>query len=216
MCPRRRQLFPESGSSEPLPYGGSGDVSFVVPVAGAAMKIKRRQFLHLAAGAVALPAVSGIARAQSYPARPVRLIVGFAAGGANDIIASPFFSPYHFTAGRFCEAPYPRSGGHATPWRQETREALVLSGLRGQRRIDLGGPRGDAAWVTRCGGACQAGEARALAAAARRLAAQPQVWAAGHADAIATLMRRTLTRTRAPILSSLRRMVPQVALANGV
>ena len=77
-------------------------------------------------------------------------------------------------------------------------------------------PGGDAAWVTRCGGACQAGEARALAAAARRLAAQPQAWAAGHADAIATLMRRTLTRTRAPILSSFRRMVPQVALANGV
>ena len=46
-----------------------------------------------------------------------------------------------------------------------------------------------------------------MAAAARRLAAQPQVWAAGHADAIATLMRRALTRTRAPILSSLRRMV---------
>jgi len=75
---------------------------------------------------------------------------------------------------------------------------------------------GDAAWVARCGGACQAGEPRALAAAARRRAAQPQASAAGHADAIATLMRRTLTRTRAPILSSLRRMVPQVAFANGV
>src|SRR4249919_2593117 len=82
-------------------------------------------------------------------------------------------------------------------------------------RRGLGGPRGDAAWITRCGSACQAGEARALAAA-RRVAAQPQAWAAGHADAIATLMRRTLTRTRAPILSSLRRMVPQVAFANGV
>jgi hypothetical protein len=99
---------------------------------------------------------------------------------------------------------------------QETRETVGFFELRGQRRIDLGGPQGDAAWVTRCGGACQAGEARASAAAARRLAAQPQVSAAGHADAIATLMRRTLTRTRAPILSSLRRMVPQVALANGV
>ena len=80
-------------------------------------------------------------------------------------------------------------------------------------RSGLGGPGGDATWITRCGDVCQAGEARALAAAARRLAAQPQVWAAGHADAIATLMRRALTRTRAPILSSLRRMVPQVALA---
>jgi tripartite-type tricarboxylate transporter receptor subunit TctC len=47
----------------------------------------RRQFLCLAAGAAALPAVSRIARAQSYPARPVRLVVGFAAGQAIDILA---------------------------------------------------------------------------------------------------------------------------------
>ena len=51
------------------------------------MKLARRTFLHLAAGAAALPAVSGIARAQSYPSRPVRLIVGFPAGGQIDIIA---------------------------------------------------------------------------------------------------------------------------------
>jgi tripartite-type tricarboxylate transporter receptor subunit TctC len=51
------------------------------------MKLPRRTFLHLAAGAAALPAVSGIARAQVYPTRPVRVIVGFPAGGPLDMLA---------------------------------------------------------------------------------------------------------------------------------
>ena len=48
------------------------------------MKLPRRNFLHLAAGAAALPALSRIARAQAYPSRPVHWIVSFAAGGPKD------------------------------------------------------------------------------------------------------------------------------------
>jgi len=59
------------------------------------MKLPRRKFLHLAAGTAALPAVSGIARAQAYPTRPVRIIVPYPPGGGTDITArliAPFLS----------------------------------------------------------------------------------------------------------------------------
>ena len=51
------------------------------------MKLPRRNFLHLAAGAAALPALAHVAVAQTYPSRPVRIVVGLAAGSASDIVA---------------------------------------------------------------------------------------------------------------------------------
>jgi len=54
---------------------------------GNSIELARRQFLRLTAGAAALPAVSRVARAQTYPTGPVRIVVGFTAGGAFDIVA---------------------------------------------------------------------------------------------------------------------------------
>ena len=51
------------------------------------MKLPRRNFLHLAAGAAALPAVSRFAWAQTYPSRPITIVAPFPAGGATDIVS---------------------------------------------------------------------------------------------------------------------------------
>src|SRR3954469_25532317 len=59
-----------------------------LPEIGQAMNIlHRRKFLHLAAGAAGLPVVSRIAGAQTYPSRPVTIVVGTAAGGGADLLA---------------------------------------------------------------------------------------------------------------------------------
>jgi tripartite-type tricarboxylate transporter receptor subunit TctC len=54
---------------------------------GYAMHLPRRQFVRLATAAVALPAVSRLAAAQSYPTRPVRIVSGYPPGGINDLYA---------------------------------------------------------------------------------------------------------------------------------
>jgi tripartite-type tricarboxylate transporter receptor subunit TctC len=78
-CHRRASFFHRSHIGRPR--GALRDD------AGHAMKLPRRGFLHLAASAAALPAVLGVARAQTYPSRPVRIIVAAPAAGATDITA---------------------------------------------------------------------------------------------------------------------------------
>ena len=64
------------------------------------MKLPRRNFLHLAAGAAALPAVSRFAFAQAYPTRPVTMVVPFAAGGTTDFAARAVSEHMSHTLGK--------------------------------------------------------------------------------------------------------------------
>jgi tripartite-type tricarboxylate transporter receptor subunit TctC len=78
-----------------------------------AMRLPRRQFLHLAAGIAALPAASRFACAEAYPARPVHMIVGFPAGQAADIIARVVCQPLSDRLGQqFVVDDRPGAGGN--------------------------------------------------------------------------------------------------------
>src|SRR4029077_14881911 len=57
---------------------------------GSAMKLPRRRFLHLAAGAAVLPALSRSARAQAYPSRPIRFVIPYPPGGVYDATGRPW------------------------------------------------------------------------------------------------------------------------------
>src|SRR5438876_406829 len=67
------------------PHFASLDAGYGDRGGEAAMKLARRKFLHLAAGALALPAASRVACAQAYPARSIRLIIGYPPGGSADM-----------------------------------------------------------------------------------------------------------------------------------
>jgi tripartite-type tricarboxylate transporter receptor subunit TctC len=75
------------------------------------MRIPRRQFLYLAAGAAALPAASRVARADTYPARPIRLVLPFPPGGVFDIIGRPWADKVKTSLGTVFVDNQPGAGG---------------------------------------------------------------------------------------------------------
>jgi tripartite-type tricarboxylate transporter receptor subunit TctC len=98
------------------------------------MKLPRRKFLHLTAGAAALPAVSRIAWTQSYPSRPVRIIVGFPAGGTSDVLARLMAQWLSERLGRpFIVENRPGAGGNVGT------EAVVRATADGYTLLQAGG-----------------------------------------------------------------------------
>jgi len=99
------------------------------------MKIPRRRFLHLAAGAAALPAAARIARAQAFPTRPVRLVIGFNAGGAPDVVARLLCQWLSERVGQnFLVENRPGAGGNIAA------EAVVRAPPDGYTLLQVGSP----------------------------------------------------------------------------
>src|SRR6516225_9197431 len=112
---------------------------------------RRRNFLHLAAGAAALPVVSRVARAQAYPSRPVRCIVGYPPGGGTNIFVRLVGPPLSERLGQpfIIENRAGAASNVATEavvraplWRSARRCTRELTGRRPQRRWTAGGIRG--------------------------------------------------------------------------
>jgi tripartite-type tricarboxylate transporter receptor subunit TctC len=98
------------------------------------MKLPRRQFLHLTAGTAALPAVSRIAWAQTYPARPILLVVPFPPGGAFDTLARPWVKQVKPLLGTMIVENI-GGGGTAAPaarWRKFRRGSFIKFPRLGQ------------------------------------------------------------------------------------
>jgi len=99
------------------------------------MKIPRRRFLHLAAGVAAFPAAARIARAEAFPTRPVRLIIGFNAGGAPDVVARLLCQWLSERVGQnFLVENRPGAGGNIAA------EAVVRAPPDGYTLLQVGSP----------------------------------------------------------------------------
>ena len=107
------------------------------------MRLRRREFLHLTAGALALPAISRAARAQNYPARPIHMLVGYPAGGTADIIARLIGQALAERLGQqIVVEDRPGAGGNLAT------EAVVRAAPDGYTLLLLANPNVNAAMIT--------------------------------------------------------------------
>ncbi len=110
------------------------------------MRLQRRQFLQLAAGAAALPVTSRVASAQAYPARPVRLVIGYTPGGSADLTArlarsiASLFNPILYPdLTRHLEITQEEIGALSGISRQNANQCLKRLEKEGVLRLEYGG-----------------------------------------------------------------------------